>query len=370
MRATMFRHRTHRALAVATLLATILVGCSSSLEADATGQGKALSRATVIDNPKNHEGPSTALLASAVLDPVANNPEVKLPVTVTDAQGTNVTITDVSRILPIDLYGTSSRIVFDLGLGKNVVGRDVSSDFEEIKDLPLVTHNGHELNAESILELAPSVIITDSSLGPWDVVLQMREAGIPVFVVDSHRSLENSDEMITQIADALGVPEQGAKLAERTTNQVTAIMEQISEITPQGNDRLRMIFLYARGQSGVYYLFGEGSGADSLITSIGGIDVASDIGWKGMRPMTDEALVEAAPDLVIMMSSGLESAGGVEGIKTSVPALAHTPAGAKNRIVDMADSDVLSFGPNSAGILEALSVAVYAPAETTTAGAK
>ena len=361
MRTTLFSRRPPKAVALAALLAILLAGCSATQDSRSGGQGAVLSSAKVLEDPKSHVGPSTALLSRPALDPVAKNPASSLPATVTDAQGTKVTISDTSRILPIDLYGTSSRIVFDLGLGRNVVGRDVSSDFDEIKDLPLVTHNGHELNAEAILELAPSVIITDSSLGPWDVVLQMREAGIPVFVVDSHRSLENSQEMIKQIANALGVPDQGAALAKRTDEQVKSMTEQIAAIAPKGDDRLRMLFLYARGQSGVYYLFGEGSGADSLISSLGGIDVASEIGWKGMRPMTDEALVEAAPDLVIMMTSGLESAGGVEGIMTSVPALAHTPAGTKNRIVDMADSEVLSFGPNSAAILEALSVAVYAP---------
>lgn len=361
MRTTLFSCRPPKVAALVALMAMILAGCAAPTESKADGQGLALSSVQVLGDPKSHAGPSTALLSKPALDPVAKNPTPSLPATVTDAQGTKVTISDTSRILPVDLYGTSSRIVFDLGLGKNVVGRDVSSDFDEIKDLPLVTHNGHELNAEAILELAPSVIITDSSLGPWDVVLQMREAGIPVFVVDSHRSLENCQEMIQQIANALGVPEQGVELAKRTGEQVTTMTEQIAAIAPQGTDRMRMLFLYARGQSGVYYLFGEGSGADSLITSLGGIDVASEIGWKGMRPMTDEALIEAAPDLVIMMTSGLESAGGIEGILTSVPALAHTPAGTKQRIVDMADSDVLSFGPNSAAVLEALSVAVYAP---------
>ncbi|AIY02262.1 hypothetical protein ART_2663 [Arthrobacter sp. PAMC 25486] len=338
-----------------------LTGCSPTSQLQGSKPGVALSEASVIDNPKSHEGPSTAILTEAALNPVARNPESTLPVQVTDAQGTSVTISDVSRILPIDLYGTSSRIVFDLGLGANVVARDISSDFDEIKDLPLVTHDGHQLNAEAILQLAPSVIITDSSLGPWDVVLQMRDAGIPVFVVDSHRSLENAGGMITTIASALGVPEEGSKLADRTETEVASISSRIKEISPSGGDRLRMLFLYARGQSGVYYLFGEGSGADSLITSLGGVDIATEIGWKGMRPMTDEALVEASPDLVIMMTSGLESAGGVDGILDSVPALALTPAGSKHRIVDMADSAVLSFGPNSAEVLEALSVAIYAP---------
>lgn len=347
--------------------ALFLGGCASSPASSGAGTGASLKDATVLSNPKSHQGPSTAHLAASEISPVAKNPEQKLPVTVTDAQGTKVTISDISRILPIDLYGTSSRIVFDLGLGKNVVGRDVSSVFPEIAQLPLVTHNGHELNAEAILELAPTLIITDSSLGPWDVVLQMREAGIPVFVVDSHRSIETAPEMITQIAGALGVPEEGKKLADRTNSEISAMQDSIAKIAPKGNDRLRMVFLYARGQSGVYNLFGEGSGADSLITGLGGIDVATEIGWKGMRPMTDEALVEAKPDLVIMMSGGLESTGGIDGIFDSVPALAFTQAGENKRIVDMADSDVLSFGPNSAAILEALAVAVYAPDSSTSA---
>lgn len=364
MRTKKLHHRwTAPAATLAVLAALLLSGCGSGPSANGagTGSGTTLNESTVLENPKSHTGPSTAHLAAAAIDPVAKAPTTTLPVTVTDAQGTNVTITDVSRILPIDLYGTSSRIVFDLGLGANVVGRDTSSTFPEIATLPLVTHNGHELNAEAILELAPTLIITDSSLGPWDVVLQMREAGIPVFVVDSHRSIDTAAAMISSIASALGVPDEGAELADRTTAEIEKTAAEIKAIAPSGSERLRMLFLYARGQSGVYYLFGEGSGADSLITGLGGIDVASEIGWKGMRPMTDEAMVEAAPDLVIMMSGGLESTNGVEGLLASVPALAHTPAGEKRRIVDMADADVLGFGPTSAAVLEALSVAIYAP---------
>lgn len=338
-----------------------LTGCGSHAGTAAVGNGKTLESVTVIENPKDYVGPSTARLAGGQIDPIAKNPEAQLPVTVTDAQGTEVTIGDISRILPIDLYGSSARIVFDLGLGQNVVGRDTSTTFDEAADLPLVTQNGHELNAEAILQLAPSVIITDSSLGPWDVIEQMRQAGIPVVTLDSTRSLDMATKMITTIASALGVPEEGKKLTERTAEQIDDMTAQIAEITPEGEDRLRMLLLYARGQSGIYYIFGQDSGADSLITSLGGIDVATEIGWKGMRPMTDEAMVEAKPDLVIMMTGGLESVGGVEGITASVPALAHTQAGINNRIVDMADSQLLSFGPNSAAVLEALSVAIYAP---------
>jgi iron complex transport system substrate-binding protein len=80
-----------------------------------------------------------------------------------------------------------------------------------------------------------------------------------------------------------------------------------------------------------------------------------------MRPVTDEGIIAMEPDVLLVMTAGLESAGGVDGLLESVPALALTPAGENRRIVDMADSEILSFGPMSARVLEALAVAVYAP---------
>ncbi len=79
-----------------------------------------------------------------------------------------------------------------------------------------------------------------------------------------------------------------------------------------------------------------------------------------MRPVTDEAIVEADPDLILVMTHGLESSGGVDGLLAAKPALALTSAGQNSRIVDMDDSVVLSFGPRSASVLDALARAIYA----------
>lgn len=351
------------ALAAGLAALTLLVGCGSigGGAAQAPDGGASLADVTPVADPLGYVGESTAVLGTSAIDPIASDPEPALPATVTDSQGTEVTVHDVSRILALDLYGTTARSVFELGLGGNVVGRDTSSGFAEAADLPLVTANGHDLNGEAILELAPSVIITDTSLGPWDVMLQMRDAGIPVVVVDSHRSLETAGDLIQQVADALGVPDLGAELAARTTASIEDMTAQIAAIAPADGERLRMVFLYVRGQSGIYYMFGSGSGTDSLITALGGIDVATEIGWEGMQPVNDEGLVAADPDLVLMMSGGLESVDGVDGLLERVPALALTPAGEHRRVVDMADTEILSFGSNAADVLEALAVAVYAP---------
>ncbi|RHA38067.1 heme/hemin ABC transporter substrate-binding protein [Cellulomonas rhizosphaerae] len=361
-------HRRGPAAALAAVGAVVLLAvaaCSGPAQG-ATGEtasgGATLADSTPLADPRAFEGPSTAVVADAALDPVAQDPKPTLPATVTDSQGTTVTITDTSRILALDIYGSTSRIVYDLGLGDHVVGRDTSSSYAEIADKPLITANGHELSGESILELAPTVIITDTSLGPWDVILQMRDAGIPVVVVDSHRGIDNIGGLVRQVAGALGVPDEGERLAQRTEKAVDAKIDEIAAVAPKDPaDRLRIVFLYVRGQAGVYYLFGKESGADALIDAVGGVDVATEIGWDGMKPITDEGLIKAAPDVVLVMSKGLESVGGIDGLLERLPAVANTPAGEHRRIVDMDDTEVLSFGPSTADVLDALAVALYAP---------
>jgi iron complex transport system substrate-binding protein len=106
---------------------------------------------------------------------------------------------------------------------------------------------------------------------------------------------------------------------------------------------------------------GKESGASDLIAGLGGQDVAAEQGWAASVPMTDESPVAADPDLILVMTDGIESVGGLDRLLAARPALALTTAGRNRRFVDMSDSDILSFGPRAAGVLDALARAVYAP---------
>ncbi|TPX00892.1 hemin receptor, partial [Schumannella luteola] len=101
-------------------------------------------------------------------------------------------------------------------------------------------------------------------------------------------------------------------------------------------------------------------GASRLITALGARDLASELGWSGEVPMTDEAMIAADPDLILVMTDGLASAGGVDGLLAAKPAIGLTTAGEHRRFVDMADGVVLSFGPRSAAVLDALARSLYA----------
>ncbi|WP_197683516.1 heme/hemin ABC transporter substrate-binding protein [Jiangella alkaliphila] len=307
------------------------------------------------EDPRSILGPSTAIVDQTV-NPVAEDVEPALPVTVHSCDGETVVVDDASRILAVDLYGTLAEIVFSLGLGDHVVGRDASTGFPQAADLPLVTPGGHDMNAEAILELDPTVVLTDASVGPPEVQQQLRDAGIPMIFFDDARDLDRIPSQIRAVAAALGVPEAGEQLVERTSGEIADALA----LAPTGADPLRIAFLYTRGGM-VQLLAGPGSGADAMIRAVGAIDVGTDIGLdRPFTQITSEALIEAAPDVIIMMTKGLESIGGVDGM-LRLPGVAQTPAGEKLRVVDMADSVLLSFGPRTGRTIEALAHAVYQP---------
>lgn len=357
-------------VALVAVVAFALTGCAAAGPASTPEptvvDDRPLAQLDLLDDPRAYSGASTAVLPSEAVEPVAEGVEPALPVTVTsrDPGGdVEVEVTDASRVIALDMAGSIAATVWGLGLGDRLVGRDVSTEFEGAADLPVVTSGGHAVDAESVLALRPTLIVTDGTIGPRDVLTQLREAGVTVVFVDREPSFAGAAALARAVAAVFGVEAEGELLATRIEQEVAATEAEIAAIAPAAAaDRVRMVFLYLRGASGIYYLFGAESGADDLIAGLGGVDVAAEIGWTGMQPLTDEAIVAADPDLILVMTGGLESAGGVEGLLAAKPAIALTTAGQNRRFVDMADGDVLSFGPRSAAVLDALARAVYAPA--------
>ncbi|QYM77031.1 hemin ABC transporter substrate-binding protein [Leucobacter luti] len=344
---------------VAAVLVVALSGCGLIV-----GDGPSVADAGQVsaESPRSITGHDTAVLASGDIEAITEDPQPQLPVEFTGLDDVSVTVTDTSRILALDGTGSLASIVFGLGFGPNVVGRDLTTGFDSAKDLPLVMTN-HTLNAESILELNPTLVLTDYSVGPYDVQMQIRNAGIPVIFFNPADDMESIPRLIGDVATALGVPDLGAQYVADFERRLDDTLARIKAVVPQAEeDKVRMVFLYMRGRAGVYHLFGNNpdgtrGAAGVIIETLGGIDVAGEEDWVS-GALTAEGLMRLEPDLYLMLTLGLESVGGVEGLMT-IPGLPLTLAGERQRVVDMSDYEMFTWGPRTPEVLTALAESIY-----------
>lgn len=331
------RNRLAGALLSVLALSLASTGCGGSSEA-APGGGDSTS------------SPAGASVANRV-EPLARTPAPRLPVTVPSADGERVTVRAAERIVP--LSGSLSEIVFTLGLGDRVVARDVTATFEQAAKLPVVTR-GHDVSAESVLSLRPDLVLAETTSGPEEAVDQIRAAGVPVLFVEAAKGLDDVGPRIEAVADALGVPAAGKELTRRSEQRIEAVRGDV----PHGQEP-RVAFLYLRGSASVYLIGGKDSGAGSLIEAAGAVDAGAASGLdKDFTAITSEALVKAAPDAILVMSKGLESVGGVDGL-VKIPGVAQTPAGMDRRIVSVEDGVLLNYGPRTDQVLKSVVAQLY-----------
>lgn len=278
-------------------------------------------------------------------------PAPQLPATITDTTGAEVVVEDVSRIVP--LSGAVTETVFALGLGANVVAVDVSSTYpEEAMELPKIGFQ-RDLNAEAILAMEPTVVIGDEAAGPPAVLDQVRAAGVPVVILANDTSIDGPLNLVRGVGQALGVPE----VADAVAGDIQATIDQVAEMVAGVEEAPRVAFLYLRGPE-TQLLAGTNTEADTVITAAGGINVGAESGAEGYFPVTAEALVAAAPDVIVLTQGGLASVGGVEGL-LAIPGFAQTPAGENERIIAFDDLYFLGFGPRIGDAIHDVALALH-----------
>lgn len=248
----------------------------------------------------------------------------------------------------VALANGSAEIIASLGHLDILIGRDIASDVTSLESVEVVT-SGHQIIAEKILSLKPDLVIVDALSGPSSALLAIESAGIRIAKISEAWTLNDIDRKVSEIAQAIGVVDDGKNL-------IAALQISRSSVKQIPADT-RIAFLYLRGGSAIYLIGGKGSGTDSLISAIGGVDAGAQKFENPFTPMTAEAIATLNPDIFLVMSKGLESVGGVDGL-VQLPGIAQTQAGKNRAIVAVDDSLLLSFGPRTYSLLVALSQSV------------
>jgi iron complex transport system substrate-binding protein len=231
--------------------------------------------------------------------------------------------------------GTVTEIICTLGAQDQIVGVDTSSVYpDEVTELPQVGY-ARQLSAEGILSLNPDLVLATEDAGPPAVIDQLEKLGVRVETVTARHTLEGATDRIRAVGRLIGREETAEALAKKVDSKTREMSAEPASPSP------RVLFIYARA-GGVMNVAGTETGADEIIRLAGGVNAMK--GFDGYRPLTAEAAVAAAPDVILLTDRGLQTGGGLDGVLAQ-PGLALTPAGQSKRVVSMDDLLLLGFGP-------------------------
>jgi iron complex transport system substrate-binding protein len=251
----------------------------------------------------------------------------------------------VSRV--VVLANGVAEIIQSLNAQSIIVGRDISSTEDSLADIPIVT-SGHQVLPEKVIAQKPDLVLFDVSTGPKSAIETIKAAGISVVQTPESWSLKDLPIKVRAVGRAIGAQAQADELVKQINQSLN---------TSKVKNSPRVAFLYLRGTSSVYLIGGAGSGADSLLSAIGAVDVGAQTLDRPFNTLTAESLAALNPDVILVMSKGLESVGGIAGL-LKLPGVAQTRAGKNSAVIDVDDSLLLSFGPRTPSLVDALAKAM------------
>ena len=296
--------------------------------------------------PPATQSPTAAPTATPEPEPTA----ASFPLTVTDDEGTEVTIgAQPERV--VSLTPANTELVFALGAGDMLVGGTDSDDYPpEAAELPDVVQ-GITVLTEQIVDLDPDLVLAGgNSFTPPAEVERMRNLGILVLVVYP-QTVDQVMSDLSLVGEAIG-EEQAAE------EVVTAIETRIDEVTTAvgGLDRPRTFYEIGYGPD--IYGPAPDSFIEDMVTLAGGEAIVTDDPSVFSIPL--EQLIDQDPEVIVLGDAAYGTC--PDGVATR-PGWDAMTAVAEGNLPTVNDLIVTRPGPRIGEGLAELALAIHPDAE-------
>ena len=254
-----------------------------------------------------------------------------------------------SRVISIG--GAVTEILYALGLEKSVIAVDTTSLYpsEALQQKPNVGYM-RQLSPEGVLGLNPDMILAIEGSGPKDTISILSAAKVPFHLVPEIFTEENIVDKIGIIAKHMHAEKQGACLMDAVSSDLAAMKRLREKVTSPVRVMFTMSML-----GGKVNVAGRNTAADAIIKLAGGVNAVDD--YAGYKPITEEAIGAARPDVILSMSRGNASL--TPESVFSQPAFALTPAAKTKSLIVMDGHYLLGFGPRTASAAHDLAAKLY-----------
>jgi iron complex transport system substrate-binding protein len=237
-----------------------------------------------------------------------------------------------------------------LGDCDKIIASDRTSLYPaHIQQLPSIGYRGG-INAEGILSLKPTLIIAEKDYVEDAVLQQLTASGVKLVIIDRKYTFNDTKKFIAQIATALNRDTEGKKLIAKIESELAEVNVMLKKATSVP----KVLSIYNRGTSTIS-VAGKNTFGD-ILSYAGATSAVSDV--EGYKPLNTEALIASNPDYLLMVSTGVESLGGIEGV-LKIPGVAQTTAGKKRQIVSIESLKLTNFGPRFGEAVKELVVLIH-----------
>lgn len=243
--------------------------------------------------------------------------------------------------------GSLAETIYALGGARTaryeLVGTDTTCTYPEAaRRLPKIGYQ-RALSAEGLLSLRPDLVLASAEAGPVAALSQLARAGVAVTTFDEAHDVESVRRKIRGIADALSLRATGDMLLARFDRDWLATRAAVDAAPPRTRERTPARVLFVLNHTGNQALVaGQQTAADAMIRYTGAHNAMQ--GFDRYKPLTPEALVAAAPDVVLITDEGLRAVGGRDALLATA-GFGATPAARARRIVSLDALFLLGFGP-------------------------
>jgi len=240
----------------------------------------------------------------------------------------------------VSIGGALTETIYAIGHGASLVGSDTTSYFPPAAARLPKTGYQRALSVEGVLSLKPDLIIATEDAGPPSVIKQIASTGVQIRHFKSAKSIKETRENILALGQTLDAMTAATDLVE----SFDASLARLKAATSKQTTRPRVLFIMNHGSS-TPMATGSKTSAHSIVEIAGGINVAA--AYAGYKPISPEAVVKFAPEVILITSRTLKQIGGKDAL-FKLPGLALTPAAKSKNVIDMDGLLLLGFGPRSA----------------------
>ena len=267
-----------RKFLVLTLLAALLAGCGPAVVST-----QAPSAATPVQ--VQTEAPTIAPTAAPA----------HVIVTVDDGLGRTVTLSGPAQRI-VSLAPSNTEILYAIGAGSQVVGRDEFSDYPaEAKSVASVGGSMGNYSTEQIVALKPDLVLAAEINSP-ELVKQLEGLGLTVYYLKNPTTIEEMYKNLNIVGQLTG--HDTTDLVNSLKARVAAVDAKIATVTIKPS----VFYEIDATDANKPYTYGPGSFGDLLITRAGGINVGSTL--KDPYPQISlEQVVASNPSIILLGDS-------------------------------------------------------------------